>query len=186
MSKESYARGFCKAAAAAGVDPVALAKYAQYNMTGRDLRQMHPESAELDDPYLGKMRKYYKSLHPESAELDDPVRTPAEVASYRTTGQDLRQMHPESAELDDPRLRKVREYYKSLHPESAELDDPVRTPAGVVSNVVNGMPRPKGAMKPILGATAGALGKAVAGAGVPAPIRAFGSGLRTAWPALKR
>lgn len=28
MSKESYARGFCKAAAAAGVDPVALAKYA--------------------------------------------------------------------------------------------------------------------------------------------------------------
>lgn len=29
MSKESYARGFCKAAAAAGVDPVALAKYAQ-------------------------------------------------------------------------------------------------------------------------------------------------------------
>ena len=28
MSKESYARGFCKAAAAAGVDPVALAKFA--------------------------------------------------------------------------------------------------------------------------------------------------------------
>ena len=28
MSKESYARGFCKAAEAAGVDPVALAKYA--------------------------------------------------------------------------------------------------------------------------------------------------------------
>ena len=31
MSKESYARGFCKAAAAAGVDPVALAKYADEN-----------------------------------------------------------------------------------------------------------------------------------------------------------
>lgn len=29
MSKESYARGFCKAAAAAGVDPEALAKYAE-------------------------------------------------------------------------------------------------------------------------------------------------------------
>lgn len=28
MSKESYARGFCKAAEAAGVDPVALAKFA--------------------------------------------------------------------------------------------------------------------------------------------------------------
>ena len=33
MSKESYARGFCKAAAAAGVDPVALAKYAQQYKT---------------------------------------------------------------------------------------------------------------------------------------------------------
>lgn len=32
MSRESYARGFCKAAAAAGVDPVALAKYAQESM----------------------------------------------------------------------------------------------------------------------------------------------------------
>jgi len=29
MSKESYIRGFCKAAEAAGVDPSALAKYAQ-------------------------------------------------------------------------------------------------------------------------------------------------------------
>lgn len=29
MSKESYARGFCKAASAAGVDPVQLAKFAQ-------------------------------------------------------------------------------------------------------------------------------------------------------------
>ena len=33
MSKESYARGFCKVAAAAGVDPVALAKYAQQYKT---------------------------------------------------------------------------------------------------------------------------------------------------------
>lgn len=37
MSKESYARGFCKAAAAAGVDPVALAKYAQAS-TGEPVR----------------------------------------------------------------------------------------------------------------------------------------------------
>lgn len=33
MSKESYVRGFCKAAEAAGVDPVALAKYAQQYKT---------------------------------------------------------------------------------------------------------------------------------------------------------
>lgn len=30
MSKESYARGFCKAAEAAGVDPVALAEFTKY------------------------------------------------------------------------------------------------------------------------------------------------------------
>ena len=34
MSKESYARGFCKAAHTAGVDPVALAKYAQEGVGG--------------------------------------------------------------------------------------------------------------------------------------------------------
>ena len=34
MSKESYARGFCKAAEAAGVDPVALAKFAQSIVNG--------------------------------------------------------------------------------------------------------------------------------------------------------
>ena len=111
MSKESYARGFCKAAAAAGVDPVALAKYAQYRMTGRDLRDMHPESAELDVP--------------------------------------------------------------------------VRTPAEVVPDMANPIPRPKGVMKPFLGATAGALGKMVGKAVVPAPIRAFGSGLLTASKALR-
>lgn len=33
MSKESYVRGFCKAAAAAGVDPAVLAKYAQQYKT---------------------------------------------------------------------------------------------------------------------------------------------------------
>jgi len=33
MSKESYIRGFCKAAEAAGADPVALAKYAQQYKT---------------------------------------------------------------------------------------------------------------------------------------------------------
>lgn len=34
MSKESYARGFCKAAEAAGVDPVVLAKFAQQGYFG--------------------------------------------------------------------------------------------------------------------------------------------------------
>ena len=34
MSKESYARGFCKVAEAAGVDPSVLLKYAQEKVTG--------------------------------------------------------------------------------------------------------------------------------------------------------
>lgn len=48
MSKESYARGFCKAAEAAGVDPVALAKYAQSGLNG-----------------VGPLRSTLKSMTPE-------------------------------------------------------------------------------------------------------------------------
>lgn len=50
MSKESYARGFCKAAEAAGIDPVALAKYAQhYNTEGwaPEPSQIKPSSGIL-------------------------------------------------------------------------------------------------------------------------------------------
>lgn len=47
MSKESYARGFCKAAAAAGVDPVALAKFAEdYFHYDRNLKSMIDDSLE--------------------------------------------------------------------------------------------------------------------------------------------
>jgi hypothetical protein len=42
MSKESYARGFCKAAEAAGVDPVALAKYA----SGKKVDKWNPLGPE--------------------------------------------------------------------------------------------------------------------------------------------
>ena len=77
MSKESYARGFCKAAAAAGVDPVALAKYAQsttvrppakpnandkYPGSGWDLMAEHPESAYLDDPKNRKLKALLEAI----------------------------------------------------------------------------------------------------------------------------
>lgn len=42
MSKESYARGFCKAAAAAGVDPVRLAKFA----AGEGIKKWDPLGPE--------------------------------------------------------------------------------------------------------------------------------------------
>ena len=44
MSKESYARGFCKAAAAAGVDPQALAKYVMAG--GEDIPKWNPMGPE--------------------------------------------------------------------------------------------------------------------------------------------
>lgn len=52
MSKESYAKGFCKVAAAAGVDPVALAKFAQNTpLQGEELHkavQMMVENGSID------------------------------------------------------------------------------------------------------------------------------------------
>jgi hypothetical protein len=49
MSKESYIRGFCKAAAAAGVNPVALAKYAQQYKT-------EGYSPISDEPFDGEVK----------------------------------------------------------------------------------------------------------------------------------
>lgn len=68
MSKESYARGFVKAAAAAGVDPVKLAKHAQARTSRRDL---------VFDPKKGR---YVVQSTPRGQELvkDEP--------KYRTNG----------------------------------------------------------------------------------------------------
>ena len=77
MSKESYARGFCKAAEAAGFNPVSLAKYAQsttvrppekpkandkYPGTGWDLMAEHPESAYLDNPKNRKLKALLEAI----------------------------------------------------------------------------------------------------------------------------
>ena len=51
MSKESYARGFVKAAAAAGVDPTALAKFAQqYKTEGYFTGVMASVKGHMDIP----------------------------------------------------------------------------------------------------------------------------------------
>lgn len=58
MSEESYARGFCKAAAAAGVDPVALAKYAQqYKTEGYVPSMLKGENSgsRIKIPYLSSL-----------------------------------------------------------------------------------------------------------------------------------
>ena len=50
MSKESYARGFVKAAAAAGVDPTELAKFAQQYKTDGYVPSLNPDSAPATYP----------------------------------------------------------------------------------------------------------------------------------------
>ena len=68
MSKESYARGFCKAAAAAGVDPVALAKYAQqYKTEGYvpSMQKLEGSGSRIEIPFLSSlMGRIYKDTPP--------------------------------------------------------------------------------------------------------------------------
>ena len=54
MSKESYVRGFCKAAEAAGIDPHALAKFAQQYKTEGYAPKMYrdPSTERIDIPFL--------------------------------------------------------------------------------------------------------------------------------------
>ena len=55
MSKESYIRGFCKSAEAHGVDPKALAKFAQQYKTEGYAPKMIPGAfgSRVDIPFLG-------------------------------------------------------------------------------------------------------------------------------------
>ena len=59
MSKESYIRGFCKAAEAAGVDPVALAKFAQdYKTNGYVPSSIKPGrmgDSDIDIPLISTL-----------------------------------------------------------------------------------------------------------------------------------
>ena len=55
MSKESYIRGFCKAAEARGVDPQVLAKFAQQYKTEGYAPKMDPLEEGVNIPYLNKI-----------------------------------------------------------------------------------------------------------------------------------
>lgn len=80
MSKESYARGFCKAAEAAGVDPVALAKYAQEFKTNGwappVVAAIGTEHAPVygygDDPQEGTKPQEGVDLYERAAEIETP------------------------------------------------------------------------------------------------------------------
>ena len=81
MSKESYAKGFCKVAAAAGVDPVALAKFAQNTpLQGEELHkavQTMAENGSIDT-------KNYPPL-PEGARPHLEVHYEPSFTGYTTT-----------------------------------------------------------------------------------------------------
>jgi len=70
MSKESYARGFCKAAAAAGVDPVALAKYAQ------DLPRWQSARTRMPGAIKPKPQYPTKGYVPSSVKVDSTTGIP--------------------------------------------------------------------------------------------------------------
>ena len=59
MSKESYVRGFCKAAEAAGVDPSVLLKYAQGKVTGGRAPDGTASAESGKIPYLGSTGSMY-------------------------------------------------------------------------------------------------------------------------------
>ena len=83
MSKESYARGFCKAAEAAGVDPVALAKFAE---TYGPIK--HPEY--LGDMSKPVMREYEGKPMREPTKED--IKNLAEVSDKTNTNPSLRDL----------------------------------------------------------------------------------------------
>ena len=78
MSRESYARGFCKAAEAAGVDPKALAKFAQakYYETGGRAPEGTPAAGSGRIPMLYVSGKVSSGNHPWNlwyqTQLDSP------------------------------------------------------------------------------------------------------------------
>ena len=83
MSRESYIRGFCKAAEAAGVDPVALVKYAQEFKTNGwappVVAAMGTKHAPIygydDDPSEGTKRQKGVDLY----ERAEAIRTPGDL-----------------------------------------------------------------------------------------------------------
>ena len=154
MSKGSYIRGFCKAAEAVGVDPKALAKFAQQSIntangdefkTFWDVRQANPEDARFDNnQYLQELRKAVKKLHPEDAWLNMPVHEGTnflkEVSAPDVRGDefktlwDVRQANPEDVRLT-PWLSKLRRTLKGWNSEDVRLDEPVAEGTNYVPRV---------------------------------------------------
>ena len=68
MSKESYVRGFCKAAEDAGVDPVALAKYAQW--APRNVAKLSMDEIPSYSGYMGDSSLVRREITPISLLVD--------------------------------------------------------------------------------------------------------------------
>ena len=77
MSKESYARGFCKAAEAAGVNPEALAKFAQqYKTDGYAPREARFAPVKGEIPAYNSRGSYlydWRIHNPEDAGKNNPI-----------------------------------------------------------------------------------------------------------------
>ena len=92
MSRESYARGFCKAAEAAGVDPQALAKYA----TNASIQaQRSANRAALRARIIPKMNALFKGSKPgETRHFSSVPGLQEDVDRFRSMGGDINDLKP--------------------------------------------------------------------------------------------
>lgn len=129
MSKESYTRGFVKAAQAKGVDPVQLAKYAQAGragvgpLVGNDARNAvqalydRGYITEMDTPWGSRFAEWLKSKIPGTAHwqyassnpgyittFDEPGATRASTVPSRLRTAQVLEKNPEKMYLDDWRI----------------------------------------------------------------------------------
>lgn len=129
MSKESYARGFCKAAEAHGIDPVGLIKYAQSGPAGvgplkgnaarNAVKALYDKGyiTKMDTPMRSRVAEWFLSKIPGTAHwqyasnnpgyittIDEPGAVRAMTVPSRLRTAQVLEKHPERMYLDDWRV----------------------------------------------------------------------------------
>lgn len=129
MSKESYMRGFCKAAEEHGVDPVSLIKYSQSGPVGvgplkgnaarNAVQALYDKGyiTKMDTPMRSRVAEWFLSKIPWTAHwqyasgnpgyittLDEPGGVRAVTVPSRLRTAQVLEKHPERMYLDDWRV----------------------------------------------------------------------------------
>ena len=164
MSKESYARGFCKVAEAHGIDPSSLATYAASmskqavdfkSRIANLFKDAPPFSSNWDLLHakqldgrltrdLSQMRTYLKELQkddPEHPVFWEPVmknlselKGVAPLGSPFKTNWDLLKADPKDPRIT-PQLSEIKSYLTHLHPEHPVMEEPTAKSVGDLMEV---------------------------------------------------